>query len=210
MHAVISGRAGKALLLDGDSLKSFDADDPSKLVPRRQADLHYLFGESQDLRIIEDSDLESITREFKNDCDSNLALDLTLISLDGELPDDIRKEAIEGVDELLADHRVVEQLENILYARPVPEDADLSGALKLCDRAGSSRVLAVLKTFEEYQPLIREVCEAWDIIPVQIFGGYERQAEFQARCCSGRILPCRRRNTRNPSRDLDVSFRSWS
>jgi len=179
MHAVISGRAGKALLLDGDSLESFDADDPSKLVPRRQADLHYLFGESQDLRIIEDSDLESITREFKNDCDSNLALDLTLISLDGELPDDIRKEAIEGVDELLADHRVVEQLENILYARPVPEDADLSGALKLCDRAGSSRVLAVLKTFEEYQPLIREVCEAWDIIPVQIFGGYERQAEFQ-------------------------------
>jgi len=116
MDAVISGRAGRALLLDGESLKSFDVDDPSELVSRQQSDLPYLFGETQDLRVIENADLESIQQELKQDCEWNWALDLALISLDAELPDEIRKEALEGLDELLADNRVVERLENILYA----------------------------------------------------------------------------------------------
>lgn len=179
MNAVISGRAGKALLLDGDSLKSFDVDEPSKLVSRRQSDLPYLFGETQDLRFIENTDIESVQQELKHDCDCNWALDLALISLDAELPDEIRKEAIEGLDELLADSRVVERLENILYARALPEDADLAGALNLCGETRFSNAIALLQSFQERQPLIREVSEAWDIIPTKIFGGYDQQAEFQ-------------------------------
>ncbi len=179
MDAVISGRAGKALLLDGDSLKSFDVDDPSKLVSRRQSDLPYLFGETQDLRVIENADIESVQHELKHDCDCNWALDLALISLDAELPDEIRQEAIEGLDELLADSRVIERLENILYARPLPEDADLAGALNLCDETRFSNALVLLQRFQERQPLIREVSEAWDIIPTKIFGGYDQHTEFQ-------------------------------
>ena len=179
MDAVISGRAGKALLLDGDSLKSFDVDDPSKLVPRQQSDLPYLFGETQDLRLIENTDIESIRQELKHDCDFNWALDLTLISLDAELPDDIRKEAIEGTEGLLANNLVIERLENILYARPLPEDADLAGALKLCDGTQSPNAFALLQRFEEHQPSISEVSQAWDTIPTKIFGSYDKQAEFQ-------------------------------
>jgi tetratricopeptide (TPR) repeat protein len=179
MDAVISGRAGRALLLEKDSLKSFDVNDPSTLVLRHQSDLPYLFGETQDLRAIENTDLESVQQELKHDCDWNWALDLTLISLDAELPDDIRKEAIEGLDELLADSRVLGQLENILYARPLPEDGDLAGALKLCEGTPSSNALALLQRFQEQQSLILEVSEAWDTIPTKIFGGYEQQAEFQ-------------------------------
>src|SRR5437588_4534999 len=101
MDAVISGRAGKALLLDGGSLKSFDIDDPSKLVPRQQSDLPYLFGEGQDLRIIEDSDIQSVAQELEAESNLTLALDLTLISLDEELEDDIPKDALQDLDELL-------------------------------------------------------------------------------------------------------------
>src|SRR5256714_8211281 len=179
MDAVISGRAGKALLLDGESLKSFDVDDPSEIVSRRQSDLPYLFGEAQDLRVIENADVESVKQALQHDCDFNWALDLTLISLDAELPDEIRKEAIEGLDELLADSRVVERLENILYARPLPEDADLEGALKLCNGTQSPNVFTLLQRFEERQSLISEVSQAWDIIPTKIFGSYDQQAQFQ-------------------------------
>jgi tetratricopeptide (TPR) repeat protein len=163
--------------LDGDSLKSFDVDDPSRLAPRQQSDLPYLFGETQDLRVIENTDIESVSRELKHDCDFNWALDLTLISLDAELPDDIRKEAIEGLDELLADSRVIERLESVLYARPLPEDAELAGALKLCERAPLSNYL--LQRLDERQPLIFVVSQSWDTIPTKIFGGYDQQAEFQ-------------------------------
>jgi tetratricopeptide (TPR) repeat protein len=176
MDAVISGRAGKALLLDGDFLQSFDVDDPSRLVSRRQSDLPYLFGESQDLRVLENTDLESIRQELQHDCDCNWALDVTLISLDAELPDDIRKEAIEGLNELLDSDRVIERLENILYARPLPDDADLQGALKLADGTPLSK--ALLQSLEERQPSIVEVSQAWDTIPSKMFGGYEQQAEF--------------------------------
>jgi tetratricopeptide (TPR) repeat protein len=179
MDAVISGRAGRALLLDGKSLQSFDTDDPSKLVPRRQSDLPYLFGETQDLRIIENINLESARQELNHECNCNWSLDLTLISLDAELPDEIRAEALEGLDELLFDGRVAERLENILYARPLPEDADLAGALKLCDWGHQQNAFALLQIFQEQQSLISEVSAAWDAIPTKIFGGYEQQTEFQ-------------------------------
>src|SRR2546421_8566114 len=111
MQAVISGNAGRALVLEGDSLKSFDVDEPSKTVPRTPADFAYLFGEMQDLRVVENTDIDSIRQELKYDSDSAVALDLALISLDAELPDDIRKEAVEGLNGLLADERVVDRLE---------------------------------------------------------------------------------------------------
>src|SRR5256714_2393261 len=179
MDAVISGRAGKALLLDVESLKSFGVDAPSEIVSRRQSDLPYLFGEAQDLRVIENADVESVKQALQHDCDFNWALDLTLISLDAELPDDIRKEAIEGLDELLSDSRVVERLEGILYARPLPEDADLVGAIKLCNEVRSSNASALLRSFGQCQLLIYQVSQAWDTIPTKIFVDYERQVEFQ-------------------------------
>src|SRR5258707_7519297 len=122
MNAVISGTAGRALLVDGKSLMSFDVDDPSKLVVRQQSDLPYLFGEGRDLRLIEDSDIESIARELDAESNLALALDLTLISLDAELEEDIRKDAIHDLDELLVNSRLSERLEGILYARPLPDD----------------------------------------------------------------------------------------
>src|SRR5258706_6637620 len=118
MNAVISGTAGRALLVDGKSLMSFDVDDPSKLVVRQQFDLPYLFGEGRDLRVIEDSDIESITRELEAESNLALALDLTLISLDEELEEDIRRDALRDLDDILTDNQLVIRLENILYARP--------------------------------------------------------------------------------------------
>ncbi|HEV7398499.1 MAG TPA: tetratricopeptide repeat protein [Pyrinomonadaceae bacterium] len=181
MNALISGRAGRALMLDGDSLRSFDVDDPSQLVPRAPSDFAYLFGEMEDLCVLENTDVESVQLKLKHESDSALALELALISLDAELPDDIRKEAMEGLDELLVEARVAERLENVLYARPLPDDADLATALELCGDASLSSVLNLLRRLEEREPFIREVCEAWDSIPTKVFGDYDQQAEFLQR-----------------------------
>src|SRR5438105_578030 len=135
MNAVISGTAGRALLIDGKSLKTFDVDDPSNLVVRHQSDLPFMFGEGRDLRVIENADLDSIAKELKSEADFTLALDLTLISLDAELEEDIRKDAIQDLDELLGDAQIRDRLEGIIYARPLPDDADLDGALRFCDKS---------------------------------------------------------------------------
>jgi tetratricopeptide (TPR) repeat protein len=178
MNAVISGQSGRALLVDGDSLRSFDVDDPSSLVTRVPADFVYIFGEMQDLRVIENTDIDSVQQELRHDSDYALALELALISLDSELPNDIRQEALMGLDELLANDKVAERLENVLYARPVPEDADLTTALELSNDASLSYVSRLLRRLEQHEPFISEVSEAWDSIPTMVFGDYNQQAEF--------------------------------
>ncbi|MFZ0748664.1 MAG: hypothetical protein WAM70_04830, partial [Pyrinomonadaceae bacterium] len=180
MNAVISGTAGQGLLIDGESLKSLDVEDPSTLVVRKHADLPYLFGEGRDLRFIENADLDSIVKELKSESDVSLALDLTLISLDEELEEDIRKDAIRDLDELLVDAELRERLEGIMYARPLPEDdADLSGALNFCNKSSRANSFALLTDLDRRQTLVSKVSEAWDIIPTKVFGGHEQKTEFQ-------------------------------
>src|SRR3989442_2595457 len=107
MDALISGITGRALLLDGDSLTSLDVDDPSRRVFRQPSDLPFLFGDATDLRVIEDSDIDAITRQLQRASNSECALDLTLIALDAELSEEIRVEAVEDLEHLLSDSLVI-------------------------------------------------------------------------------------------------------
>src|SRR6266480_3931726 len=179
MQAVISGISRKALVVDGDSLQAFDVDEPTKLINCHQSDLPFLFGEGRDLRFIEDADLESIGKELKSDSDLTLALDLTLISLDEELDEDIRKDAIQDLDELLAGDHVAKHLENVMYARPLPDDADLPSALKFCDKSRLPNSFAFFDDLCQRQPLISKISAAWDVIPTKTFGDHDQKSYFQ-------------------------------
>ncbi|HEY0763147.1 MAG TPA: helix-turn-helix domain-containing protein [Pyrinomonadaceae bacterium] len=180
MNAIISGRSGRALLIDGDSLKSFEVDDPSTLTSRQQEDLPYLFGEGSDLRILEDTSIEDVELELRNHCNFTWALDLTLISLDADVPIDIRTESIESLEELLETEETLIQVENVLYAQPLPEDADLKGALELCNPSARNTVHTFLLDLDEFQPRISVVFHAWESIPTKLFGDYEARDAFRA------------------------------
>jgi len=180
MNAIISGRSGRALLIDGDSLQSFEVDDPSTLTSRQRADLPFLFGEGTDLRILENTTIEDVEFQLRSTCDFTWALDLTLISLDAELPRDIRTDAVEDLEELLTTKATLDHVENILYAHPLPEGADLKGTLEIC-RASASRIVErFLLDLGQCQTRISEVCRAWELIPTKTFGSYEDQESFRA------------------------------
>lgn len=177
MNAIVSGRSGRALIIEGDSLKSFDVNDPSRIVPRQQDEFPYLFGEAADLRILENTNLESVERELRNERNFTWALDLTLIALDGEQARDIRKEAIVELEILLASTRTVEQVESVLYAQALPEAADLKGALEFCEVTKTS--LGFLLRLNEYQPRISAFSRAWESIPLEKFESTEYRNEFR-------------------------------
>src|SRR5690349_11544423 len=107
MNAIVSGRSGRALILDGESLQSFDLDGPDSMLVRHPSELPYLFGEAKDLRILENTNVESVAHKLQGESDFTCALDLTLISLDPELSDDIRQEALQELDKLFADGSVI-------------------------------------------------------------------------------------------------------
>jgi tetratricopeptide (TPR) repeat protein len=179
MDAAISGRAGTALLLDGGSLLSFDVDDPATLVSRRPSDLPFLFGGADDLKVLEDIDRPTVAEALEREHNYACALDLALIILDSDLSDAVREEAAMALEELLADGDVLEQVENTLYASPLPPVADRDGAARCAVKAGAATVVEMLQALEERDALIRQVHEAWEMIPDASFGRAGARAEFQ-------------------------------
>ncbi|HMH42643.1 MAG TPA: hypothetical protein VK557_04110, partial [Pyrinomonadaceae bacterium] len=179
MQAAISGIARKALIVDGESLKVFDVNEPTKLIDCRPSDVPYVFGEGRDVRFIENVNVESIAKELRSDSDLTLALDLTLISLDGELEEDIRKDAIRDLDELILDEHLTVRLEGIMYGRPLPEESDLESVLKACDDLRVPNASEFFNSLGRRQSLISNVSAAWDAIPTKMFGGDDQKTDFQ-------------------------------
>src|SRR5581483_5369227 len=66
-----------------------------------------------------------------------------------------------------------------LYARPLPDSADITGAKERSEVAQATVTLAVMDSLLSLQPFIRDVCAAWDGMPASEFGGTEQKAEFQ-------------------------------
>ncbi len=129
MNAVISGRAGVALVVQGDQLFSLDLDEPDELIPRRHDEYHLLIGEGTDLEFLEDCDPAAVRQRLELAVWREEALDVSLLLLDPSHSDEIRAQAAEELDECLAAKRTLDSLEAVLYAAPLPEMADLPGAL---------------------------------------------------------------------------------
>jgi hypothetical protein len=178
MNAIVSGRSGRALIIEGEALKSVEIDEPSTLVPRKRSDLPYLFGDAADLRIVENTTTESVINLLNAESNFTLALDLTLISLDAELEIDIRREALEGLEELFADGNTLERVERVMYSHPIPDDGDLDGALDICT-SELKVVSEFLRTLKSRQPSITEVDDAWAAIPTKSFDGDENRKVFR-------------------------------
>jgi len=101
MHAIISGSAGLAILVDGRKLASLHAEAPTEIIQRQTGDINFLLGESGRVVVLEDVDLNKVRDELALACDSEEALQLFLMLLDPELSKTTRQEAAEALEELL-------------------------------------------------------------------------------------------------------------
>ena len=171
MEALISGRAGIALVVDDGQLASIHADEPDKTVPRRPSEFRYLGGEARDFVVFEDVERDEIVGRLLLEQDRATALQLVLIAQDPELSDDIRREAVDELEGLLQDGEVGAYVENVLYSHPLPEGMDLAGAMNQARMARAHDLHTLLELFWTHQDEIREVREAWESIPLSDFAG---------------------------------------
>ncbi len=151
MDALISGRNGVALVIDGDHLASIHADEPERDVARQPAELRFLIGEGRDFEPVENTSRAEIVRRLVLARDREDALQLALILIDPELTSGTRQEAAEELEELLAQEDVVDYLEGVLYAQPLPEGTDLPGGSTLAGKAGAQRVLGLFERLRRCQ-----------------------------------------------------------
>lgn len=176
MEAVISGQAGVALLVDGDVLSSIHVHAPDEIIPRRPTEYHFLFGGANDLRFLEDVELDVVQGELETAAQADDALHLLLIALDAESPGEIRSDAMAELDDVLAGDDVRERLERLLFAHPLPESADPTGVLELSASDRSSQFIRRLLTMQLH---VANVFRAWQSIDDAAFVSDEANARFQ-------------------------------
>lgn len=178
MNAIISGRSGTALMLDGGKLMSIHADAIEQLVPRKQADLPLLLGDGNDLQFFENVSFDEVANHLKHAQVSNDALELTLILLDSELSKGVRQEAAGMLEELFTDDKTSQYVQSMFYAHDLPNNADMRGAIEVCERDSAILVQSFLKTLHKLQPIIQKVSRAWDALPDAVFGSEEKRVKL--------------------------------
>jgi tetratricopeptide (TPR) repeat protein len=159
-NAVVSGRAGVAMLVAGPRVYSIDAGS-SEPVERRAEEFHLLFGSARDLEFFEDVSPAGAAGHLSLASEREQALDLILILLDRDYPADIRTDAALDLEETLLDSRVAHQLEAVMFSAPLPAGTNVAGAI-VCTPATCPRVRGFLDRLQKFQPVIRWVRHAGD------------------------------------------------
>jgi tetratricopeptide (TPR) repeat protein len=179
MDALISGEAGVALLIDGAALRSLRLGAAAQPTRRRREAVPFLFGDARDLQVVENVTEREVAVRLERAAARIDGLQLILILLDPTLADDTRQEATAEAEELLAQAGTAEAVENILYAQPLPAAADPAGALHACANR-APRAAQLVSQLVARQPLIALVRQAWEEVPLAVFGTPEDRERVQA------------------------------
>jgi hypothetical protein len=181
MEAVISGQAGVAfLMMPGDRFASIRVGEPDVLIPRTIGDLPFLFGDASDLQFLEDVDHAEVARRLQIDQDKADAIHLSLILLDPELSNEVRLEAASDLEDLYGSAEILEHVERVLFAHPLPPDADLGTALSLAGTSSFPHVGPFLQRLGSLQGIIDQVYSAWECVADKAFNNAKSAREFVA------------------------------
>jgi RNA polymerase sigma factor (sigma-70 family) len=183
MDALISARAGIAVLIEDQGLALLQAGSLGEAIPCQAEELHLLFGEALDLQILEGMNRNEIVQRLDREAAGQDALQVALILLDPELPGEIRYEAAKDLNLLLVKAEIREALESILFAYPLPAEADLLGALAHAHRQGWARGLLV--RLQHLQPFIEKAHHAWLSIPDRLFASSSERDSLRAMLIRG-------------------------
>jgi tetratricopeptide (TPR) repeat protein len=177
MRALVSGQAGLAVLIEKDHVYSVHIAAPGP-VPRSAADIPYLLADANDVVEISEATPQKVAVALDLSWRQDRALHLILILLDREADDDTRRVAVECLEEFACDPAVADFVCNRLYSGPLPDSADMVGALLLAESMDAKRLNKLLEDLGEFQPEIRRRREEWDALRPELFGGPQAKLEF--------------------------------
>ncbi|MGA3163836.1 MAG: hypothetical protein ABSD77_06560, partial [Verrucomicrobiota bacterium] len=167
MQAVISGRAGIAVLRDNDQWFALQAQTSEQPTPCHPSFRNRLLGAGRDLVFLNQTNFTAAGQRLKLEYTVAHALDIFLFLLDADLPKSVREDA--AVELLPLFIEVEKQLTNVLFACPLPDGADTETALNICNKNNAQPILVFLQKLLDAQPFICEVYEAWKAIPETAF-----------------------------------------
>lgn len=170
MQAIVSGQAGLAVLIDGDSVYSIEANEPGTSTPRDRADLLHLFSGATDVTEFPVDDRAAAVTRLQFDWNCDRALRMTLILLDPEEDSETRVLAAECVEDRLSIDPVKNWLLARLYQAPMPSSGDLPGAVELTAGGDLPLIQKRLAELQADQSHIAAAVESWADVNVPTGG----------------------------------------
>ena len=178
MKALVSGQAGLAIVKEGNHFCMISKDTSSAFVRISDADVRLCFGSLNDLTEFDAGSVEGLAEEIEVRQSSDRALQLALILLDREEPQEVCGEAAECLRELFSIDVVITHVANRLYSAPMPDAADLERAIELCN--GDSVTQGFFKDLSDDQQEISERWNAWESLPIRLFGSLQEKWAFHS------------------------------
>ncbi len=167
-----------AIVKDGNHFCMISEETSSAFIRIPDADVRLCLGSINDLTEFNAGSVEELLEEVRMRQSSDRAIQLALILLDGEEPQDVRSEAAECLRELFFNNIVVRYVANRLYSAPMPEAADLEQAIELCK--ADSVTQEFFRGLLDDQQEISERWKVWEELPVQLFGSLQEKCSFHS------------------------------
>jgi hypothetical protein len=167
MNAVLSGRAGIAVIRDGQRCFRLEHGAASWAEFSPEEDVWRIFGECRDFEFLEKTDCDATHARLKDAVREADALDLALTLLHPleRSPDTLTTAAEELEEHLTRDTRIA--IEKILLACPLPESVDMNRTTSFVQSYPKAN--AFFARLRNLQPSIRAVHDAWLSVPTSTF-----------------------------------------
>ncbi len=167
--ALISGQAGVAVLVHDGRAQSFHLDGPTG-VERRREEIRLIFGGCTDVIVVDNIPPESVSARLELEWAKQRCLALCLLLLDVESHPESRLLAVPDIEEFLRDPEIGSFLRGRLFAAPMPDNADLIGAINRAHSQNAASVVSILEEVGVHQGEIARCRSSWDALPEQTFG----------------------------------------
>ena len=188
MNVLISGQAGIAAIIQGDTVTSYTLDEPEVMVPQSSSAVPYLFADATDVIEFKGLSEVEVLAQLETAWKKDRILQLTLILLDPGDDRETRIDAAGCLEELLN----VQDLEEFLFDRmcmaPLPELADIAGAMQYATDGELSRVVAMLSRLEENQHHITCCRVAWNNLSPELFKSPDAEKVFESAAVSAGVF----------------------
>ncbi len=185
MFALVSGEAAVAVCVRGDSVSIFRVDSDVEENGFAIWAVNQLLLGASDVLILEEPSIDKIRRSLAIEWSLDRAVRLLLMAVD---PRETEHDVTESVDSLesLLSQELIDPLLQRLSNAPLPPDSDLVRPLELCAANGpASRMITELG---KLQPRITEVAEAWDALPLSLFGDDGEKSRFREAALSAKVF----------------------
>lgn len=177
MDAVYSGQAGTLALIEGANVELAFAALPERSKRIAREGVRYVFLGCNDIVTVRGANRAEVFSHFMKAWRCDRSLRLFLLLLDSEEDVALREEAADCLEEFFTQSDTIAHVENQLYSRPLPINADLSIIRK--NQSKWPNTSQVVLKLTKNQDAIHRHREAWDKLPESLFGDVAEKIAFE-------------------------------